>query len=456
MYPALALARGCVVLGAQAGYAPAAPMKPDIPAPAQLTAPTRAMAKSSHAPLTSITAAPEGQEGGSGQTHGLGDVPPIFHAQGVRLEQWNDWHWQQANRLRSAVAIEAFWPLSANERRACVEATSRFRMAVTPYYFSLIDPQNADDPIRRQCIPVLDELRIADDELEDPLAEEAHMPVPGLTHRYSDRALLYTTHNCPVYCRHCFRKRKVSDPESAAPYTQIDAGVEYIENNTAVRDVLISGGDPLTFSNARLDALLGRLSRIDHVDVIRLATRNPVTLPQRIDAELAAMVRQYRPIYVQTQFNHLQECTAEAARALEALADAGCVLNNQMVLLKGINDAADGRMVRQMNRWLLRHRCQPYYIFQCDSAQGIGHFRTPIASGLQLLSQLRGHISGLAVPHYVVDLPGGGGKVSLQADVVVAKEGRRWSLRNHQGRVFDYVEGAADDPVQANAVVEPS
>ena len=358
----------------------------------------------------------------------------------VQDAQWKDWYWQQQNRLRSAEELEKIFPLTADERRACHEATEQFRLAVTPYYLSLIDPTNPQDPVRLQAIPQMAELQVEEGEFWDPMSEEVHMPVPGLTHRYPDRALFYVTHNCPVYCRHCFRKRKVSDPLSAAPKDQLQMGIDYLARTPAVRDVLVSGGDPLTFSDARLDDLLGQLQSIEHLEIIRLATRNPVTLPQRITPELADILRRRGPLYVNTQFNHINECSPEAAEALEILADAGCVLGNQMVLLKGVNE--DPSMVREMNQWLLKHRCRPYYIFQCDAAEGISHFRTPIQRGLDVVEALRGWTSGLAVPHFVIDLPGGGGKVSMQPDYVRRKNGKTWTFRNFEGKEFDYVEGS--------------
>jgi lysine 2,3-aminomutase len=361
---------------------------------------------------------------------------PFAH---VPAAEWNDWQWQQQSRLRTAEEVERYLPLTDDERRACAEATSRFRMAVTPYYLSLVDPSDPNDPIRRQAIPQLAELTVHPSEREDPLAEESHSPVPGITHRYPDRVLFYTTHNCPVYCRHCFRKRKVSDPTSAQSRLELDRGIAYIAAHPEVRDVLVSGGDPLTFSDERLVELLGSLRRIPHVEILRIATRNPVTLPQRVTPELAAILRAHHPIYVHTHFNHLRECTDEAALALELLADAGCVLNNQMVLLAGVND--DAAMVKRMNQWLLARRCQPYYMFQCDAAEGISHFRTPIRRGLEIIDELRGWTSGMAVPHYVVDLTGGGGKVSLVPEHVVQRVGKTWTFRNFRGELFDYEEG---------------
>jgi lysine 2,3-aminomutase len=329
--------------------------------------------------------------------------------------------------------------LTDDERQAVQQAGELFAMAMTPYYATLIDPEDPEDPIRKQAVPCLAELHVRQSEVEDPLAEDTYMPVPGLTHRYPDRVMLYTTHNCPVYCRHCNRKRKVGDPETAAPKQQLAACVEYIRKTPAVRDVLVSGGDPLTYSDDRLDELLQALRSIAHVEIIRVATRNPVTLPQRITSELSARLKKHHPIFVNTHFNHLQECTPEAAQALTLLADAGCVLGNQMVLLKGINE--DPEMVKKMNQWLLKNRVRPYYIFQCDAAQGISHFRTPIETGINLIENLRGHTSGLAVPHYVVDLTGGGGKVPLVPTYLQNREGRKLTFRNFKGDLYEYEEG---------------
>jgi lysine 2,3-aminomutase len=282
------------------------------------------------------------------------------------------------------------------------------------------------------------ELTIAAADLEDPLAEERDMPVPGITHRYPDRVLFYTTHNCPVYCRHCTRKRKVSDPTSTAAKKQIEDSLAYIAAHPEIRDVVVSGGDPLSLSDDRLDYILGRLRAIPHVEIFRLGTRNLVTLPQRITDDLVHMLRAHHPVYVNTHFNHPKECTAEAYDACRRLADAGCVLGNQMVLLKGVND--DSRTVMELNHKLLLMRVRPYYIYQCDLAQGISHFRTPVEKGLEIMKALRGHTSGLAVPHFVIDAPGGGGKIPIHADYVVKRDGKRWVLRNYAGDEYEYTE----------------
>lgn len=307
-----------------------------------------------------------------------------------------------------------------------------------------MDAKDPGCPVRRQAVPQAGELLAYPFELEDPLAEEAHMPVPGITHRYPDRALFYVSHNCPVYCRHCTRKRKVADPNTAASKTQIDAGLAYIRNTPSVRDVVVSGGDPLTLSDERLVELVERLRAIPHVEVIRLGTRNPVTLPQRVTVELARALSGVRPLYVHTHFNHANEVSQESATAIDRLLTAGCVLGNQMVLLKGVNDTAEAVMA--LNRQLLKLGCRPYYMLQCDMAQGITHFRTPLATGLAIVDALRGEIGGMGIPDFVVDLPGGGGKIELVPSYEVAREpdphGTRITFRNGRGQTFEFVDVA--------------
>ncbi len=356
----------------------------------------------------------------------------------VSPADWNNWRWQQAHRLRRPLDFERTVGLSEDERAAFAASADLFRVAVTPYYASLIDVDDPACPIRAQALPQPGELTTYPFELEDPLAEERHMAAPGVTHRYPDRVLFYVTHNCPVYCRHCTRKRKVADPHSAARTDDLDAGLAYIAGNPAVRDVLLSGGDPLTLSDARLADLFERLGAIEHIDVLRLGTRNPVTLPQRITPELCDVLRTVRPLYVHTHFNHPRECTDAAAEALERLADAGCVLGNQMVLLRGVND--DEHTVETLNRWLLKHRCRPYYIFQCDMAQGITHLRTPLRRGIEIVDWLRGRISGMGVPHFAIDLPDGGGKITLTPDYEVARDGDTITFRNGHGNTFTFVD----------------
>ncbi len=351
---------------------------------------------------------------------------------------WNDWHWQQRERVTRLDQLERVIRVTPEERRAAVETDAEFHMGITPYYAALMDPEDPACPIRLQSVPTLGELNILPSDLEDPLAEERDMPVPGITHRYPDRVLFYTTHNCPVYCRHCTRKRKVSDPTSAAAKRQIEESLAYIAAHPEIRDVVISGGDPLSLSDERLDYILGRLRAIPHIDIFRLGTRNLVTLPQRVTDDLVYMLRHHHPVYVNTHFNHPKECTAEAFEAARRLADAGCVIGNQMVLLKGVND--DPAVVMALNHKLLLMRIRPYYIYQCDLARGISHFRTPVETGIRIIEALRGHTSGLAVPQFVVDAPSGGGKIPVNPDYVVSHEGKRWVLRNWTGQRFEYEE----------------
>jgi lysine 2,3-aminomutase len=353
---------------------------------------------------------------------------------------WNNWIWQQQKRIKSMDQLEKVINVTEEERNAFAQSHEMFNMGITPYYASLIDKDDPNCPIRLQSVPNKGELFIHPSEMEDPLGEEANMPVPGVTHRYPDRVLFYTTHNCPVYCRHCTRKRKVSDPSSAAQTAQLEAGLKYIEEHKEIRDVVISGGDPLSNSDERLEYILSRLRSMEHIEVFRLGTRNLVTLPQRITDSFVQMLRKYHPVFIHTHFNHPKECTKEAFDACARLADAGCIINNQMVLLKGINDKAE--IVKELNHKLLMMRVRPYYIFQCDQSQGISHFRTPIETGLEIIKKLRGWTSGMAVPHFVVDAPGGGGKIPLLPldYYLVGREGKTWKLRNYKGDYYEYIE----------------
>ncbi|MGK5088920.1 KamA family radical SAM protein [Bdellovibrionota bacterium FG-2] len=303
---------------------------------------------------------------------------------------------------------------------------------------SLMDPNDPNCPVRLQSVPKAGELVIGASDLEDPLGEERDMPVQGITHRYPDRVLFYTTHNCPVYCRHCTRKRKVADPSSSAANKQIEEGLAYIEAHKEIRDVVVSGGDPLSNSDDRLEYICSRIRAMEHVQVFRLGTRNPVTLPQRITDNLAQMIKKYHPVYVHTHFNHPKECTLESFDACAKLADAGCVIHNQSVLLKGVNDKPE--IFKELNHKLLMMRVRPYYIFQCDMAQGISHFRTPVQTGIDIIEHLRGWTSGMAVPHYVIDGPGGGGKIPILPEYVKSHVGKKWVVRNYQNKEFEYIE----------------
>jgi lysine 2,3-aminomutase len=389
--------------------------------------------------------------GRAGRAERVGDVVrPVPHVlsrfppgprgiwKGLPDAVWNDWHWQQRERITTLAQLDAVIRVTPEERRAALETDAEFHMGITPYYAALMDPDDPNDPIRLQSVPTMGEMQIAPADLDDPLAEERDMPVPGITHRYPDRVLFYTTHNCPVYCRHCTRKRKVADPTSAAAKKQIEDGLAYIAAHPEIRDIVISGGDPLSLSDERLDYILGRLRAIPHVEIFRLGTRNLVTLPQRVTDDFVAMLRGHHPVFVNTHFNHPKECTAEAFEAARRLADAGCVIGNQMVLLKGVND--DPKTVMELNHKLLLMRIRPYYIYQCDLSKGISHFRTPVETGIRIIEALRGHTSGLAVPQFVVDAPHGGGKIPVNPEYVVKHEGKRWTFRNYAGKTYTYDE----------------
>jgi lysine 2,3-aminomutase len=353
-------------------------------------------------------------------------------------KDWNNWIWQQQKRIKNMEVLEKVLNVTQEERDAFDQSNAEFNMGITPYYASLMDPNDENCPIRLQSVPKAGELNVLDSDLMDPLGEEKDMPVPGVTHRYPDRVLFYTTHNCPVYCRHCTRKRKVSDPSSSAANKQLEDSLAYIERTKQIRDVVISGGDALSNSDDRLEYILSRLRAMEHIEIFRIGTRNLVTLPHRVTDSFANMLRKYHPVFVHTHFNHPKECTQEAFDACAKLADAGCVINNQMVLLKGVND--DPMIVKELNHKLLMMRVRPYYIFQCDMAQGISHFRTPVSKGLEIIEKLRGWTSGMAVPHYVIDGPGGGGKIPLLPNYVVKHEGKKWIVRNYKNEEFTYLE----------------
>ncbi|MFT5683558.1 MAG: lysine 2,3-aminomutase [Myxococcota bacterium] len=337
-----------------------------------------------------------------------------------------DWRWQLRNQYRTRTQLEAVFPLTGEERAAIDLLTDRFQLGITPYYLSLMDPDDPDCPIRRQAIPRLAEGITHPGESADPLAEERDMPVPGITHRYPNRALLYVTHLCAVYCRHCTRRRKVSNPTTHTPPEKLDAAVRWLADHPEVDDVVLSGGDPLSLSDARLDRLLTQIR--PHVSIIRIGSRHPTTMPQRITPALCAVLAKHPPIFVMTHFNHPRECTPQAARACQMLVDAGCVLSNQTVLMRGIND--DVATLDALHRWLLAQRCRPYRLYHCDFTEGVRHFRVPLGHGLELMDALRGPSSGLAMPEYMVDLPGGHGKVVVREGV---RTGTRWTFRSWQG-----------------------
>ena len=359
---------------------------------------------------------------------------PLF--QDVTEEQWNDWHWQIRNAIRDVETLEKVIPLSEEERAHLQQCLQKFTMEITPYYASLMDRQDRDCPVRMQAVPRLMELHDEPSDLSDPLHEDVDSPVPGLTHRYPDRVLLLVTNMCSMNCRHCTRRRLVGEQYSHMSDEHIQGAIDYIARTPQVRDVLISGGDPLVLSDGRLESILQRLRAIEHVEIIRIGTRTPVVLPQRITEELASMLKKYHPIYVNVHFNHPKEITHEARQACALLADAGIPLGNQSVLLRGIND--DPVVMKKLVHKLLAVRVRPYYIYQCDLSLGISHFRTSVSKGIEIIENLRGHTTGMAVPTFVVDAPGGGGKIPVMPNYLISMGDDRAILRNFEGVITTY------------------
>lgn len=353
-------------------------------------------------------------------------------------EQWYDWRWQLAHSLRSVDDFEGVVNLSPEQQDEISRCLERFRMSVTPYYASLMDPDYERCPIRLQGIPGGLELVDDDSDLDDPLHEDADSPAPGLTHRYPDRVLLLVTNRCSMYCRHCTRRRLVGFEDYHLAMEDFDLAVEYIRQNPMIRDVLVSGGDPFIMPTERLEEILQKLRAIDHVEMIRIGTRVPVVLPMRVDEELVAMLKKYHPLYVNMQFNHPQEVTEETRRACAMLADAGIPLGNQSVLLKDVNDCPS--IMKKLVHLLLSIRVKPYYIYQCDLSRGIAHFRTSIVKGIEVIENLRGHTTGLGVPTFVVDAPGGGGKIPVMPNYVLSQSDRRVILRNYEGVITTYTQ----------------
>jgi lysine 2,3-aminomutase len=354
----------------------------------------------------------------------------------VSDESWNDWKWHFRNRISSVDELIRHIPLSAKDQEQIRLVTTKYPLSVTPYYFSLIDWDNPDDPVRIQAVPSFKEIGLAGMGMEDPLDEKGHSVVPGLVHRYPDRVLMVLTDICPMLCRHCTRKREWRHGGWVHTPEEIERMLDYIRKTPGVRDVIISGGDPLTLSVRRLEEVLAGLRQIKHVEMIRIGTRFPAVLPQRIDDELCSMLSKYGPIWVNTHFNHPHEITPEAAQACDKLLRAGIPVNNQSVLLRGVNDSVETQM--ELCHELLRIKVRPYYLFQCDEVQGTEHLRTPVETGIKIVEGMRGHTSGLAVPTFVIDLPQGGGKVPIQPNYVVLQTSEELLIRNYQGRLFQY------------------
>ncbi len=368
----------------------------------------------------------------------------------VSPEDWEDWHWQLRNRIYAVEHLRQVIRLTPEEEQACAQKQGRLVMAIPPYWASLMDPEDPGCPIRRQAVPVMEEFNVGPHDLRDPCGEDSDMPVPGLVHRYPDRVLFLVTEQCAMYCRHCTRRRLVGVNHGLM--SAYEGTFQYLEEHTEVRDVLISGGDPLMMTDTRLGQVLERLRAIPHLEFIRIGSRTPVTMPQRVTPELCEVLKTYKPIWMSLHFCHPKEVSPRLKGAMEMLADSGVPLGSQTVLLKGVND--DPAVMKKLMHELLKVRVRPYYIYQCDLAEGISHFRTSVETGLRIMEALRGHTSGYAVPAYVVDGPGGGGKIPLSPNYVISSKGGVVTLRNFEGKVYTYYEPGAHVPEEIAAGVQ--
>lgn len=354
---------------------------------------------------------------------------------------WEEWKWQLQHSITDLITLERMLEISFSEkqREEIQKTIDRFPMSITPYYLSLIDNTDpSHDPIFKQAIPSTGELIIENYDLHDPLSEEMDSPCPLITHRYPDRILFLISNSCAMYCRHCTRKRKVGKIDLAPSKEDFDSAFAYIETHQEIRDVLLSGGDPLMLSDSQLDMILSRLRRIPHIEIIRIGTRVPVVLPYRITEELVQILKKYHPLWINTHFNHPHEFTEASCEALSKLADGGIPLGNQSVLLAGVNDCPN--IMRKLVHELVKNRVRPYYLFQCDLAEGLAHFRTPVGKGIEIIESLIGHTSGLAIPTYVIDSPGGGGKIPVMPHYLVSWSSNKVVLRNYEGMFTTYQE----------------
>jgi len=359
---------------------------------------------------------------------------------------WNDWHWQLKHRITTVEQLQRFLPtLTPEEFAGTALANHKLALAITPYFFNLIDPADELCPIRLQVVPRIEETCTAPWEMTDPCGEDSHSPVPGLVHRYPDRVLFLVTDRCAAYCRYCTRSRLVSNASGYDFHPDFDRQIDYIRRTPAIRDVLLSGGDPLLLSDDKLESLLSRLRAIPHVEFLRIGTRIPVFLPQRITPQLCSVIKSYHPLFISIHSNHPRELTTEVRDALGRLADAGIPLGNQSVLLRNVND--DAEVMTAHLQKLLMCRVKPYYLYQCDLIAGSAHLRTSVRTGLQIMDHLRGHTTGYAVPQYVIDAPGGGGKVPVNPDYVLSRNADRVVIRNYEGKVFEYPEDKNGTPL---------
>ena len=364
----------------------------------------------------------------------------------VSDSDWSDWRWQLKNRITTLAQLERLMPTMTPEEYAGTQlANTKLALGITPYFFNLIDPADENCPIRRQMIPRIEEATTASWELSDPCGEDSHSPVAGLVHRYPDRVLFLVTDRCASYCRYCTRSRLVSNATGYDFHPEFDKQIAYIASHPEIRDVLLSGGDPLLFSDEKLENLLSRLRAIPHVEFLRIGTRIPIFLPQRITPELCAMLKQFHPLFISVHSNHPRELTTEVREALGRLADAGIPLGNQSVLLKHVND--DVTVMKAQVQKLLMCRVKPYYVYQCDLISGSAHLRTSVRKGLDIMKALRGHTTGYAIPQYVIDAPGGGGKVPVNPDYILQRNSSRVIIRNFEGKVFEYPEARDGTPL---------
>ena len=352
-------------------------------------------------------------------------------------EKWNDWRWQLSHRLNTVEEIEKVLSLTDSERKA-LQTSGLFRVDITPYFISLIDPNDPNDPVRKQIIPRSDEMQAFTAMMEDSLAEDRHSPVPGLVHRYPDRVLMLVTTQCASYCRYCTRSRIVGDPGQTFSRQEFEAQIEYLKRTPQVRDVLLSGGDPLVLAPKILEEILTRLREIPHIEIVRIGSRVPVFLPMRVTQELCEMLQKFHPLWINIHINHPNEISQELAEACDRMTRAGIPLGNQSVLLAGINDCV--HIQREMVQKMTRIRVRPYYLYQCDLVEGAGHFRTPVAKGIEIIEGLRGHTSGYAVPQFIVDAPGGGGKIPVMPNYQISASDHKIILRNYEGYVTTYEE----------------
>lgn len=367
----------------------------------------------------------------------------------VTDRDWNDWRWQSRHRFRTLAQLDRVLILNEDERQALIQGGTMLPVGITPYYLSLLDREDASQPLRRTVLPATNEFIRTPGEADDPLGEDGHSPVPGLVHRYPDRVLLLALDFCSTYCRYCTRSRVVGHGEIMPNEKRLEAIFDYLRGAKQVRDVLISGGDPLALSEDRLDWILSRLRAIPHLEFVRIGTKMPAVLPQRVTPQLCRVLRKYHPLWMSVHFLHPDECTPEANRACSRLADAGIPLGSQTVLLKGVNDSV--QTMKELVHKLLLMRVRPYYLYQCDPISGSSHFRTSVAKGLEIIEGLRGHTTGYAIPTYVIDAPGGGGKIPLQPGYLVGRDGDSVVLRNFEGRTYRYPDPVAAGVVSGNA-----